>query len=233
MTTFALSWPLTWFCHVIDNLQDVSRVFDVCLASHPFTVLYISAAVIVSRRDAVLGGQCSMDVVYHTLCQLPPERSVEQLVALGLQYQRAHPLYSLLYLPSLSTAEVQMLAKWCASLLFPCKLLRFGARLTASMTLTRHQTPCSLHALPSPPQSRRDAIRRLFAANQTASERLGGFPRLRLSSHSFPADRNGRRLRSCRRRVGGLDDHVVRMGTRGDRHGTVDEANRQSAGWPR
>jgi hypothetical protein len=42
---FAVSWVLTWFGHNVDDLRLIARVFDVCLAGHPFTILYIAAAV--------------------------------------------------------------------------------------------------------------------------------------------------------------------------------------------
>ena len=33
---FSVSWILTWFTHDIDDLDTIRRVFDACIAQHPF-----------------------------------------------------------------------------------------------------------------------------------------------------------------------------------------------------
>ena len=43
---FALGWFITWFAHSVDNLQHVSRLFDLFMASHPLMPLYVTAVVI-------------------------------------------------------------------------------------------------------------------------------------------------------------------------------------------
>lgn len=43
---FALSWLITWFAHSIDDLQQISRLFDLFMASHPLMPLYVAALVI-------------------------------------------------------------------------------------------------------------------------------------------------------------------------------------------
>jgi hypothetical protein len=42
---FALSWILTWFSHGFDNLDDIARLFDLFIPSHPLMPLYVGAAV--------------------------------------------------------------------------------------------------------------------------------------------------------------------------------------------
>lgn len=42
---FALSWFLTWFSHDVIVLNDISRIFDALLCSHPSFILYICSAV--------------------------------------------------------------------------------------------------------------------------------------------------------------------------------------------
>jgi hypothetical protein len=51
---FAVSWVLTWFAHALDNLNDVSRLFDVFLSSDPLAPLYVGAAAICADRAALL-----------------------------------------------------------------------------------------------------------------------------------------------------------------------------------
>ena len=43
---FALGWFITWFAHSVDNLQHVSRLFDLFMAAHPVMPLYVTAVVI-------------------------------------------------------------------------------------------------------------------------------------------------------------------------------------------
>ena len=40
---FALSWFITWFAHNLQSLAQISRLFDLLLASHPLMPLYVSA----------------------------------------------------------------------------------------------------------------------------------------------------------------------------------------------
>ncbi len=42
---FALSWIITWFSHELENLDRISRLFDVFIVSHPMMPLYLSAQV--------------------------------------------------------------------------------------------------------------------------------------------------------------------------------------------
>ena len=51
---FAVSWLLTWFAHSLDDLGDVSRLFDAFLGSDPLMPLYVGAAAVVADRDTLL-----------------------------------------------------------------------------------------------------------------------------------------------------------------------------------
>ena len=44
--TFAVSWIITWFAHDLDNIKDVFRIYDFWLASHPSSIIYLSAATV-------------------------------------------------------------------------------------------------------------------------------------------------------------------------------------------
>jgi hypothetical protein len=51
---YGLSWILTWFAHDVDELETIARLFDYFLASHPYSPLYLSVAVIVHNRERML-----------------------------------------------------------------------------------------------------------------------------------------------------------------------------------
>lgn len=39
---FALSWLITWFSHNVPALEQISRLFDLFVASHPLMPLYVA-----------------------------------------------------------------------------------------------------------------------------------------------------------------------------------------------
>ncbi|KAL9647379.1 hypothetical protein ABK040_011743 [Willaertia magna] len=52
---YALSWILTWFSHVIDDINLVSRLFDLFIAvSNPLFSVYLSASVVIERREELI-----------------------------------------------------------------------------------------------------------------------------------------------------------------------------------
>merc|ERR1712007_320476 len=52
---FAVPWVLTWFSHSLPHLhQQVMRLFDCLLASHPAMILYFSAALVLEHREEIL-----------------------------------------------------------------------------------------------------------------------------------------------------------------------------------
>ena len=46
---FALPWILTWFSHSLQDIDTVSRLFDLFLVSHPLLPLYMAGAVSTPR----------------------------------------------------------------------------------------------------------------------------------------------------------------------------------------
>ena len=39
------SWIITWFSHDVKNINDIARMYDVLLSSHPLLIYYLCAAV--------------------------------------------------------------------------------------------------------------------------------------------------------------------------------------------
>jgi len=68
---FALSWVLTWFSHVIDDVPLISRLFDFFLASHPLMSLYLSAAIVVHRKNGLIKCPCEYSAVHNYLSRTP------------------------------------------------------------------------------------------------------------------------------------------------------------------
>ena len=49
-----ISWILTWFAHDVESWPAIRRIYDSCLASHPFFCIYLSAAVCVAPSFLLL-----------------------------------------------------------------------------------------------------------------------------------------------------------------------------------
>lgn len=47
-TIFSLSWLITWYGHVLNELKNIVRLYDFFLACHPLMPLYLAAAIVVS-----------------------------------------------------------------------------------------------------------------------------------------------------------------------------------------
>jgi hypothetical protein len=67
---FTLSWILTWFSHNLYKFEDVARVFDFLLASHPVMPVYLSVALVLHFRSQMLAlpDDCDLGAI-HTFFQ--------------------------------------------------------------------------------------------------------------------------------------------------------------------
>jgi hypothetical protein len=85
-----ISWTLTWFSHDLDNVADIARIFDVCLSNHPLMCVYLSAAMICMRREAVLASKCEFSAVHKLLATIPSSLNLEEFVALGVRFREEY-----------------------------------------------------------------------------------------------------------------------------------------------
>lgn len=68
---WALSWYLTWFSHDVKDLDQVARLFDLFISSHPLMPLYLAAVLVRSQRETILAyGADGGDAVYSQLRRL-------------------------------------------------------------------------------------------------------------------------------------------------------------------
>lgn len=51
---FALSWILTWFAHNITQFEDIARIYDYFLSSHPIKPLYMTVTLMLHCREDLL-----------------------------------------------------------------------------------------------------------------------------------------------------------------------------------
>eukprot|EP00930_Biecheleria_cincta_P097516 TRINITY_DN89215_c0_g1_i1.p1 TRINITY_DN89215_c0_g1~~TRINITY_DN89215_c0_g1_i1.p1 ORF type:complete len:420 (-),score=91.37 TRINITY_DN89215_c0_g1_i1:70-1329(-) len=68
---FAVPWVLTWFAHSLPRLkQQVLRLWDCLLVSHPATILYFVVALLQQHRDTILSTPREMPEMVHALQSL-------------------------------------------------------------------------------------------------------------------------------------------------------------------
>lgn len=89
---FAVPWVLTLFAHSLPQLNQVMRLFDCLLCSHPSAILYFSAAVLVMHRDTILQAEREMPDVVCAIQTLPLQRlDAEEWIALAGQLLKQVP----------------------------------------------------------------------------------------------------------------------------------------------
>lgn len=82
---FGLSWLITWFGHVLNKYDEVVRLFDLFLSSHPWMPMYLTTAIVLYRQDEIMEQECEMASVHCLLSQFPDNLPIENLVVKSLQ----------------------------------------------------------------------------------------------------------------------------------------------------
>ncbi|OWZ24238.1 hypothetical protein PHMEG_000775 [Phytophthora megakarya] len=87
---FALPWMITWFAHQLKRFEDVARLYDVFLVTHPLFSLYVSASVSLSgfvlleAREKILRCERDFGTMHGMLSNLPLSMDVDKVIARAL-----------------------------------------------------------------------------------------------------------------------------------------------------
>ncbi|CDH54985.1 tbc1 domain family member 20 [Lichtheimia corymbifera JMRC:FSU:9682] len=92
---YCLSWVITWFSHDLDDVNKILRLFDLFLCSNPLMPLYLSAALVLSRRKQVLMEECDPSMIHTTLSKVPQDIPIEHLIQWAIKLETAYPPKSL------------------------------------------------------------------------------------------------------------------------------------------
>jgi len=90
-TLFALSWPLTWLSHVLDDYQQVVTCFDLFLSTHPLMPIYISAAVILQRAKEIYSTEKDMPMLHALLSHIPDTVDIPTVIEVALKLFAEYP----------------------------------------------------------------------------------------------------------------------------------------------
>ncbi|CAG2208229.1 GYP8 [Mytilus edulis] len=89
-TIFSLSWLITWFGHVLDDIRHIVRLYDFFIANHGLMPIYLAAAIVLYRKEEILASECEMCVLHCLLSKIPDNLPYEKLISdagdLFLQY---------------------------------------------------------------------------------------------------------------------------------------------------
>ncbi|CAO3673614.1 unnamed protein product [Rhizopus stolonifer] len=90
---YSLSWVITWCSHDLDNLEQISRLFDLFLTSNPLMLIYFSAAVVLSKKEQVLALPCDTSTVHSFLTKLPSDLDISWLCKKSVDLSRMYSVY--------------------------------------------------------------------------------------------------------------------------------------------
>ena len=91
---FATSLLITWFSHDLKCVDEISRVFDALLCSHPSFCLYLCAAFVIHHRDKILEVECDFASLHSFLVNAPTNLGVpfeEILFCADFLFKRVPP----------------------------------------------------------------------------------------------------------------------------------------------
>ncbi|KFM65031.1 TBC1 domain family member 20, partial [Stegodyphus mimosarum] len=92
---YCLSWLITWFGHVLNDYNDVVRLFDFFIVS-PFCMpMYLTTAVVLHRESEVLKQECDMASVHSLLSKVPENLPFEDLIRLSCELHKTYILETL------------------------------------------------------------------------------------------------------------------------------------------
>ncbi|KAI8391521.1 rab-GTPase-TBC domain-containing protein [Radiomyces spectabilis] len=84
---YCTSWVITWFSHDLNALDSITRLFDLFLSANPVMPLYVSAAVVLYRRNAVLEQPCEMSELHSFLSKIPQDLDIEEIIRLAVDLE--------------------------------------------------------------------------------------------------------------------------------------------------
>lgn len=91
-TIFSLSWVITWFSHVLNDLDDILRLFDFFISTHFLMPIYMSISILLYKKEEILLIDCDMASMHKYLTSIPQEQlPIDHLVYNSLILTNKYP----------------------------------------------------------------------------------------------------------------------------------------------
>ena len=84
---FALPWVLTLYAHTVEQLDDIARLLDAFIVSHPLMPLYFAAQLICHLKTQLLALECDFVHVLKFLGQYVAKELLKQRLNVSLDYR--------------------------------------------------------------------------------------------------------------------------------------------------
>ncbi|GAN08138.1 TBC1 domain family member 20-like [Mucor ambiguus] len=109
---YCLSWVITWCSHDLEDLDRITRLFDLFLCSNPFMVVYFAAAVVLSRRDQVLALPCETSTIHSFLTKLPKDIDVDSLCQTACGLEETYSVFEIQCQSTIALDEVSAINRF-------------------------------------------------------------------------------------------------------------------------
>ncbi|CAO3648298.1 unnamed protein product [Cunninghamella blakesleeana] len=112
---YCLSWMITWFSHDLSDLEDIYRIFDLVLSTHPMMPLYITASLVLLKYKPEDLGDDDDDLdpslLHHHLCKLPyqPDLEWEPILQYAIELYTTYSPLELQYHAQFGLSQVSSL----------------------------------------------------------------------------------------------------------------------------
>ncbi|GJJ69552.1 TBC1 domain family member 20 [Entomortierella parvispora] len=92
---FPLSWVITWCAHDLGDFAKIARLYDFLICFNPLMSVYLTAAVVMSRRDELFEVECDNAMVHTFLTKFPKDVDLERVISHAHQLYTTYPPESL------------------------------------------------------------------------------------------------------------------------------------------
>ncbi|KAF9413869.1 hypothetical protein BGZ94_000586 [Podila epigama] len=88
---FPLSWVITWCSHDLQDFAKVARLFDFLICLNPLMSVYLTAAVVMARREELFEVECDNAMVHTFLTKFPKNIDLELVISHAHQMYTTYP----------------------------------------------------------------------------------------------------------------------------------------------
>ncbi|CAO3633838.1 unnamed protein product [Cunninghamella echinulata] len=123
---YCLSWIITWFSHDLDDLEDIYRIFDLILSTHPMMPLYITASLVILNYKPEEINDQDPSILHHYLCKLPyqPDLKWKPVLQHAIQLYTTYPPFELQQHANVGLSQVSSLNTYHQHYLFCSSIIQ-------------------------------------------------------------------------------------------------------------
>ncbi|KAI9305497.1 rab-GTPase-TBC domain-containing protein [Cunninghamella echinulata] len=123
---YCLSWIITWFSHDLEELEDIYRIFDLILSTHPMMPLYITASLVILNYKPEEINDQDPSILHHYLCKLPYQSNLKwkPILQHAIQLYTTYPPFELQQHANVGLSQVSSLNTYHQHYLFCSSIIQ-------------------------------------------------------------------------------------------------------------